>query len=119
MRGDPQMRIMPATYRVKVRKKERLEMRKCLVLGIALMSLGKAAYAIPQIPAQSTRSLLYKTGWTDCRGPIATEKHPIVGENLLTKMRREGKLPDKFVCGRCEYDLAGDPGAAYYVKRCR
>lgn len=34
-------------------------------------------------------------------------------------MGQEGKLPDKFVCGRCEFDLAGDAGAAYYVKRCR
>jgi hypothetical protein len=50
---------------------------------------------------------------------IASEVHPILDSKLIAKLRREGKLPDKFVCGRCQYDLRGDPGAAYYVKTCR
>jgi hypothetical protein len=34
-------------------------------------------------------------------------------------MRDEGKLPDAFVCGPCEYSLGGDPGAAWYAKTCK
>jgi hypothetical protein len=52
-------------------------------------------------------------------GPIPTEANPITGEKRLARMRREGKLPDSFVRGRCTYNLAGDPAAAYYVKECR
>ena len=52
-------------------------------------------------------------------GPIPTEAHPITGEKKLARMRSEGKLPDTFVRGPCTYNLAGDPGAAYYVKTCR
>ena len=29
------------------------------------------------------------------------------------------RLPDSFACGRCRYDLAGDPDATYYVRTCR
>jgi hypothetical protein len=63
--------------------------------------------------------LVQRVGATDCRGPIASEGHPILDSKLIAKLRRDGKLPDKFVCGRCQYDLRGDPGAAYYVKTCR
>jgi hypothetical protein len=63
--------------------------------------------------------LVRRVGATDCRGPIASEGHPILDSKLIAKLRRDGKLPDKFVCGRCQYDLRGDPGAAYYVKTCR
>jgi len=62
---------------------------------------------------------VHRVGATDCRGPIASEVHPILDSKLIAKLRREGKLRDKFVCGRCQYDLRGDPGAAYYVKTCR
>jgi hypothetical protein len=53
------------------------------------------------------------------QGTIPTEAHPIIGEARIAKMRREGGLPDTFVRGRCLYELAGDPGAAYYVRTCR
>jgi hypothetical protein len=52
-------------------------------------------------------------------GNIPTEANPIVGEKRLATMRRAGKLPDTFLRGRCTYNLAGDTGAAYYVKTCR
>jgi hypothetical protein len=54
----------------------------------------------------------------DFRGPIPDEAHPIVGAERLAKMRREGRLPDTFKRNGCTYNLAGDPGAAYYVKTC-
>jgi hypothetical protein len=97
--------------------KETLQMHRFIILGLALTAGAPAAIAVPQaLPALSSPVL--RVGATDCRGPIATEQRPITDAKLLAKMRRDGKLPDKFVCGRCEYDLAGDPGAAYYVKTC-
>jgi hypothetical protein len=52
-------------------------------------------------------------------GVVPTEANPITGEKRLARMRRDGKLPDTFLRGRCTYNLAGDTGAAYYVKTCR
>lgn len=94
-------------------------MSKVVVLAMAPLLVAQPAVAMPRTSVSALHSPLARVSATDCRGPIATEKHPIVGEKLLANMRREGKLPDKFVCGRCAYDLAGDPGAAYYVKTCR
>lgn len=94
-------------------------MKSVVMLSMALSLSGHAAVAMPRVSMSATKSLSVKVGATDCRGPIASEKHPIMGEKVTEKMRQEGKLPDKFVCGRCEYDLAGDAGAAYYVKTCR
>lgn len=52
------------------------------------------------------------------QGVVPTEANPITGEKRLARMRRDGKLPDTFVRGRCTYDLGGDTGSAYYVKAC-
>ena len=41
------------------------------------------------------------------------------GEARLARMRKNGELPDTLRAGRCRYDLAGDPGVAYYVRTCR
>lgn len=94
-------------------------MKSVIMLSMALGLSGHAAVAMPRVSMNATRSLAMTVGAADCRGPIASEQHPIMGEKLTEKMRRAGKLPDKFVCGRCEYNLAGDAGAAYYVKACR
>ena len=48
---------------------------------------------------------------------IPTQANPITDAELLAEMRR--RLAVTFACGRCRYDLAGDPTAAYYVKTCR
>jgi hypothetical protein len=53
------------------------------------------------------------------QGVIPTAANPITGVERLAKMRREGRLPDTFVRGDCTYNLAGDPGVAYYEKTCR
>jgi hypothetical protein len=91
-------------------------MKKSLaLLGAMLVSSAQSAFAMhPSFPPG--RALLVRIGATDCKGPIATEDRPIYGEARLKKMRKEGKLPDTFVCGRYRYNLGGDPGAAWYHK---
>jgi hypothetical protein len=85
----------------------------------AILLLADPAFAMPPAALDAGHPLLLRVGAADCKGPIASDKHPITGTARLAKMRRDGKLPDRFVCGRCAYDLAGDPGAAYYVKTCK
>jgi hypothetical protein len=94
-------------------------MTKALLLFCAaLLASAPSASAIPlSAPAASNQSLV-RIGLTDCKGPITSEAKPIFGEKRLAKMRKEGKLLDTFACGRCTYNLAGDPGVAYYVKTC-
>jgi hypothetical protein len=91
-----------------------------LLLVVVLLVNEQAASAMPLASSSTgTNTQVIPTGATDCKGPIASQAHPIIGAERLAKMRREGRLPDSFVCGRCEYSLGGDPGAAYYVKTCR
>ena len=99
-------------------------MKKSLaLLGAMLISSSQSAFAMqPPFPIAGEAFFL-RIGATDCKGPIANEEHPLLAPksdpDRLSRMRREGKLPDKFVCGKCKYDLGGDPGAAYYVKTCK
>jgi hypothetical protein len=95
-------------------------MTRTLSLFFAGLLVGvQSASAFPlSTPAGSDR-LLVRIGATDCKGPIASEAHPIFGTKLLARMRKTGRLPDTFVCGGCTYNLGGDPGAAYYAKTCR
>lgn len=95
-------------------------MQRALFLTCGAYFLGAPiASALPFWNPGDQTVLVHQVGATDCRGPIASEAHPILDSKLIAKLRSEGKLPDKFVCGRCQYDLRGDPGAAYYVKTCR
>ena len=95
-------------------------MQRALFLICGAYFLGAPiATALPFCNPGDQTVLLHRVSATDCRGPIASEAHPILDSKLIAKLRREGKLPDKFACGRCQYDLRGDPGAAYYVKTCR
>jgi hypothetical protein len=95
-------------------------MRKTpFIVCAVLLSIEGPASAITLSVPNETDSLVLRAAATDCRGPIATENRVIFGVKRLAKMRREGKLPGQFICGRCEYDLRGDPAAAYYVKKCR
>jgi hypothetical protein len=48
---------------------------------------------------------------------IPTQANPVRDADMLDEMHR--RLPDSFACGRCRYDLAGDPEATYYVRTCR
>lgn len=80
---------------------------------------ANAASAFPFAPLARLDMPVLSIATASFQGTIPTEAHPIFGEKRLAKMRREGRLPDTFVRGRCEYNLAGDPGVAYYVKTCR
>ncbi len=75
--------------------------------------------AMPIAPAEASTLLLIQTVEARFRGEIPSEEHPITGVKRLAKMRRDGRLPDTFVRGNCTYNLAGDPGVAYYAKTCR
>lgn len=48
---------------------------------------------------------------------IPTQTNPVTNATQLAEIR--SRLPDTFACGRCRYDLAGDAGAAYYLRTCR
>jgi hypothetical protein len=48
---------------------------------------------------------------------IPTQADPVRDLDTLDEMHR--RLPESFACGRCRYDLAGDPRATYYVRTCR
>jgi hypothetical protein len=87
------------------------------VISIVMLSSVSAVSAVPFFYPPAS-DLIVRIGTTDCKGPVASEMHPIVGEKRTAKLRQDGRLPDRFVCGRCRYDLRGDPGAAYYVKTC-
>jgi hypothetical protein len=93
--------------------------RTIFLLFAGMLSGMQTTLAMPLASPAEPSTLLLRTGAADCKGPIASEAHPIFGTERLAKMRRTGLLPDTFVCGRCTYDLAGDPGVAYYAKTCR
>jgi hypothetical protein len=94
---------------------EREMKRSLALLGAMLVSSAQSASAMhPSFPPG--KALFLRIGVTECKGPIATEDRPIYGEARLKKMRKEGKLPNTFVCGRYRYNLGGDPGAAWYHK---
>jgi hypothetical protein len=48
---------------------------------------------------------------------IPTQADPVRDLDTLDEMHR--RLPESFACGRCRYDLAGDPLATYHVRTCR
>jgi hypothetical protein len=91
--------------------------KSLFVISIGLLASAADVLAVPLF-RPSASEVVVRIGATDCKGPVASEKHPIMGETLTGKLRQEGRLPDSFVCGRCRYDLRGDPGAAYYIKSC-
>ena len=78
-------------------------MQRALFLICGAYFLGAPiASALPFWNPGGQTVLVHRVGATDCRGPIASEAHPILDSKLIAKLRREGKLPDKFVCGRCQ-----------------
>lgn len=89
-----------------------------LLCTILMISTG-GVYATPLISRPNPAPLL-RLAATTCFGgrTIPNEAHPILNSKRISGMRRAGQLPDTFVCGRCRYDIAGDPGAVYYVKTC-
>jgi hypothetical protein len=90
----------------------------CLLCSGLAGSVG-AASAFPMGSVRDPQSFAIPTAAKGFTGPIPTEEHPITGAARIAKMRREGRLPDTFVRGRCTYELGGDPGVVFYVKSCR
>jgi hypothetical protein len=87
-----------------------------LALAVLIGSLATASAFRSDLTSHPDPLLMNAANF---EGIIPTEARPIIGVKRLAKMRREGKLPDTFVRRPCTYNLAGDTGAAYYVKTCR
>jgi hypothetical protein len=88
-----------------------------LIFAFGLISMLGTASAFPADPSSEPVPLWQTVA--SFQGAIPSASNPIRDAKRLARMRREGKLPDSFVRGGCRYNLAGDPGAAYYVKTCR
>ena len=102
--------------------------------------IGRMAVAVTSIPMkQAALAILVGLGvWAPClplcARPLTAERLRQApddpanflidgryqrGEALLARMRQHGELPDTLRAGRCRFDLAGDPGVAYYVRTCK
>jgi hypothetical protein len=91
-----------------------------LVLGVQAIfaALGmQAASGLPLSEFSRVYPYLVRTAQICLLTRIPSPANPITDTELLAKTRR--RLPDSFACGRCRYDLAGEPGAAYYLRTCR
>ena len=90
----------------------------CGILASCVLALGmQAASALPLSEFGRVYPYLVRKAQICLLTSIPTQADPVRDATLLAEMRRQ--LPDTFACGRCRYDLAGDPGAAYYLRTCR
>ena len=90
----------------------------CGILASCALAFGmQAAVALPLSEFSRVYPYLVRTAQICLLTSIPTQANPVRDATLLAEMRR--RLPDTFACGRCRYDLAGDLGAAYYLKTCR
>jgi hypothetical protein len=87
-----------------------------LALGVLASGLLPAA-ALPLSEFGRVYPYLVRKAQICLLTSIPTQANPVRDATMLAEMRR--RLPDTFACGRCRYDLAGDPGAAYYLRTCR
>ncbi len=94
-------------------------MRGLIILCAILALSMEAAFALPLSEFGRIYSYLVRQTRACLLTSIPTQANPVRDAALLATMRQEGRLPDTFACSRCRYDLAGDQGAAYYVKTCR
>jgi hypothetical protein len=90
----------------------------CGILGLCVLASGTLpAFALPLSEFSRVYPYLVRKAQICLLTRIPTQANPVRDATLLAEMRR--RLPDTFACGRCRYDLAGDQGAAYYLKTCR
>jgi hypothetical protein len=82
---------------------------------LALASLG--ASALPLSEFDRVYPYLVRQAQICLMTSIPTQADPVRDLDTLDEMHR--RLPESFACGRCRYDLAGDPLATYYVRACR
>lgn len=93
-------------------------MMKHLVILCAVMLFGMGTVsALPLSTLENSYAFLARKAAV-CLRPAPTEANPIRGGALIAELREQGRLLDSFKCGRCRYDLIGEPEAAYYVKTC-
>jgi hypothetical protein len=91
-----------------------------MLLCVGLAAGIGGASAMPLAPSPHSDAVLIRVAGACFGGrTIPTEAKPLVDEKRIAKMRAAGQLPDTFVCGRCTYNLGGDPGAAWYAKTCK
>lgn len=84
------------------------------------LAMVGVAFALTLAGAAEARPVTVDRLRQDPREPenFLVDGHYLRGEALLAGMRRRGELPDTLHAGRCRFDLAGDPGVAYYVRTC-
>jgi hypothetical protein len=90
----------------------------CGILASCVLALAmQAAAALPLSEFGRVYPYLVRKAQICLLTSILTQANPVRDATLLAEMRRQ--LPNTFACGRCRYDLAGDRGAAYYLRTCR
>jgi hypothetical protein len=88
-----------------------------VILGAAtLFGVGNVC-ALPLSTLENSYAFLVRKAVL-CLRPVPTEADPIRGSVLIAELREQGRLLERFKCGRCRYDLVGETEAAYYVKTC-
>jgi hypothetical protein len=86
-----------------------------LLAGLALRAIPAAA--LPLSEFDRVYPYLVRQAQICLMTSIPTQMNPVRDLDTLDEMHR--RLPESFACGRCRYDLAGDPLGTYYVRTCR
>jgi hypothetical protein len=95
----------------------------CGILAVAVLLSGALALATRPVAALPLSEFdrvypyMVRQAQICLMTSIPTQADPVRDLDTLDEMHR--RLPDSFACGRCRYDLAGDPVATYYVRTCR
>jgi hypothetical protein len=87
-------------------------------LAMSFLALGvRPVVALPLSQFDRVYPYLVRQAQICLMTSIPTQANPVRDADMLDELHR--RLPDSFACGRCRYDLAGDPDATYYVRTCR
>jgi hypothetical protein len=89
---------------------------RVLLAGFLALGAGSAA-ALPLSEFDRIYPYLVRQAQICLMTAIPTQRDPVRDLDTLEVLQR--RLPESFACGRCRYDLAGDPLATYYVRTCR
>jgi hypothetical protein len=87
-----------------------------LLVGVVGLGIGSAS-ALPLSEFDRIYPYLVRQAQICLMTSIPTQLNPVRDLETLDEMHR--RLPESFACGRCRYDLAGDPLGTYYVRSCR
>jgi hypothetical protein len=89
----------------------------CLLPPGVLVLASAGAFALPLSEFDRVYPYLVRQAQICLMTSIPTQADPVRDLDRLDALQR--RLPESFACGRCRYDLAGDPVATYYVRTCR